>query len=347
MKPARFFLGLLALSFSADASAQDPVTLPKVSVTANVPLLKVAEHRMLEKRFAPAAVTDGRYLYFIGGQDAGGAPLDSIERFDPETGKSEPFARLQTARLWHRAVVHQGKIFVLGGATPAFQKSAMRRLQSPGRILSPLMLCAEVETVDLATGRVGKMPPMPTPRKEFGCVVIGGKIHVLGGQRFYKEKSSCTNSVDIFDPAAGEWTTGVPMIKPLISDAVLVDGSTIVVPGGYDGSVASEVVQAYDPTQGSWGLIPSLCKQSSAHSVVVLGSHLFLFGNYSNPGELIAYDLATKVSETFTLQYTPARHAAAVALNGRIYVAGGKEQIDSTPLDSIQVFAPPPRKTAP
>ncbi len=137
------------------------------------------------------------------------------------------------------------------------------------------------------------------------------------------------------------------MIKPVVSDAVFVEGPLIIVPGGYDGSVASNEVQVYNPAQGSWGFMPSLCKRSSAHSVVLFGSFLFLFGNYSNPEELIAYNLATKTSETFTLQYTPARHAAAVALNGRIYVAGGKERIDSIPLDSIQVFAPPSRKAAP
>jgi hypothetical protein len=347
MKPARLFLGLLTLSFFASARAQDSVALPKVSVAANVPLIKVAEHRMLEKRFAPAAVTDGRYLYFIGGQDASGALLNSIERFDPETGKSEPFARLQTARLWHRAVVHQGKIFVLGGATPAFRKGSLRSLQPAGRPLSPLVLCDKVETVELATGHVGSMPPMPTPRKEFGCVVIGGKIHVLGGQHLYKERSSCTSSVDVLDLASGGWAPGVPMLKPVASEAVLVDGPFIIVPGGYDGSAASDEVQIYNPAKGNWSFLPSLCKESSAHSVVSFRNHLLLFGNYSHPGELIAYDLATKTSETFTLQYTPSRHAAAVALAGRIYVAGGKRQIDGIPLDSIQVFASPPRRAAP
>jgi hypothetical protein len=49
-----------------------------------------------------------------------------------------------------------------------------------------------------------------------------------------------------------------------------------------------------------------------------------LFGDYGSPERLLAYNLKTRESETFTLRYTAARDTAVVAAGGRMYVIGGK-----------------------
>jgi hypothetical protein len=131
------------------------------------------------------------------------------------------------------------------------------------------------------------------------------------------------------------------------SDAAIVTGPFIVLPGGYDGSLALDKVEAYNPRENKWIILPPLCRDSSAHATVFFGRYLFLFGNYAAPEELIAYDLSTKTSQAFTLQYTPARHTAAVALGDKIYVIGGKPYKYSVPLDSIQVFKLRPKTAAP
>ena len=202
-----------------------------------------------------------------------------------------------------------------------------------------------VEVIDLATRKVTHAPEMPDARAQFGCVVRDGKIYVIGGQRPYRHYLTAhTNTVKIFDPATNKWSDGVPMPTPRDSQGVLVDGDVIVVPGGFDGRQPRDEVEVFNPADNLWRILPPLCRPTSAHSLVFLDHYLFLFGDYAFPGELVAYDLRAKLSEIFTLHYTPARHTAAVVHEGKIYVIGGRPYGVSDPLRSIQVFTLRPKQ---
>jgi hypothetical protein len=121
-------------------------------------------------------------------------------------------------------------------------------------------------------------------------------------------------------------------------------GPWIVAAGGYNGIPLDEV-EVFSPRAEAWFRLPPLCHAVSAYSSVVMGHYLFLFGNYSNPSELVAYNLFTKKSEAFSLRYKAARHTAAVIVQGRIYVIGGRVTATSRPVNYIQVFAPTPEAT--
>ena len=336
------------------ADAAPPQVLPKVTVSADVPLIKVAEFRMRERRFAPAAVAHKDSLYIIGGLVSDGNLSNSIERLDVRTGQSEIVARLRIPRLWHRAVVVGDKIYVLGGMTTGIGatdhathlESAMRLNRRVPQIVEMPMaqigLDVEdsVEIVDLVSGTVSPGPKMPDPRSQFACVKLGGSLYVVGGRRVFRGKLSCTNTTEILDLAQSNWRQGAPMPTAQETDGAVVDGGFIVVAGGYTGLHPTSEVNVYDPRDGTWRTITPLCRSTSAHAVVFFGSYLFLFGDYETPERLLAYNLKTKQSEIFTLGYTAARHTAAVVNDGRFYVVGGKEIRDSDPLDLIQVFAP-------
>jgi hypothetical protein len=366
-------MAALNMTGAAPAEPEPPVVLPKVTVTAQVPLVKVAEFRMREHRYAPAAVTDGRYIYIIGGHDDKGNVLDTVERFDPRTGVSEDFAKLHKARFWHQAVWHQGKIYVLGGSMmdskvssqmsppPPFiddlrasptaraqtridDREELERISAMEHLASGVSM----EIIDLATRQVTPGPAMPDPRSQFGCVTLGGELYVIGGRKPRAQGFSWSNTVPIYSMATGQWRNGLPMPTPRgATQGAVVAGPFIVVPGGFNGQRVLDNVEAFNPRENAWIILPPLCRDSSAHAVVFMGNYLFLFGNYEAPGELIAYDLRTKKSEAFTLQYTPARNAAAVVLDGKIYVIGGRAYKYTEELDCIQVFAPPPKNAAP
>ncbi|ACB73858.1 Kelch repeat-containing protein [Opitutus terrae] len=385
-------LGLLMLApFAARALttekklASPALQLPQLSVPANVPLQKVAELRMLEPRFAPAAVAHGNFIYIIGGSGRNDAPLASVERFDVRTGRSEPFTTLQTPRLWHQAVLVGDKIYVLGGdslngISPSWPSPSLHGPVSidadtdeigarwaarewvqfgpttPYRPFpsSPLLYASapqparpgrnplsSVEIIDLATGATAAGPALPKPRTNFACAAVGRHIFVIGGRTLSAAGPIVSNRVFILDTASATWTEGAPT-PHVRSDAAaaVVSGGFILVSGGYRRPFALDAVDVLNPRTGHWTEIAPLTRPTSAHSLVFFGHQLFLFGDYDNPGELIAYDLNRKTSETFTLQYKASRHTAAVVANDQIFVIGGRTNRYQPPTDLIQVFAP-------
>jgi hypothetical protein len=357
---ARRFIVAFALLGSALASVaeSEPQVLPKVTVSAGVPLVKVAEYQMLEPRYAPAAVARGDFIYIVGGLNAIGTASNSVERLDVHTGRTEIVAHLRVARQWHRAVMVGEKIYVLGGATPGSVSGSLdyfRVLESAvsaghrtnSIVLPPSVadgggvdLEASVEIVDLATGKVSRGPTMLEPREQFACVETDGQIYVLGGGRIYRGKFSFTNTTEILDVAKNQWRQGVPMPRPRSTDGAIVDGGFIVVAGGYDGFISSDAVYSFELRTGTWRTNTPLCRSTSAHSVAFLGNYLYLFGDYTAPELLLAYNLKTKESETFTLGYSAARHTAAVVADGRIFIIGGTAGKNLPMLRTIQVFAP-------
>jgi hypothetical protein len=291
-------------------TSEAPEVLPEVTVSAGVPLIKVAEFQMRERRQAPAAVAHNGLVYIIGGLIKTGTASDSIERFDPRTGRSEIIAHLQGARMWHRAVVVGDKIFVLGGAKPYGS--------------SGVDLRKSLEIFDLSTGTVSSGPDMPEPRSQFACVEAGGQIFAIGGRLYDRGLYSFTDTTAVLDIANNRWRQGGAMPRPRAADGVALDDGSIVVAGGYDGTVATDAVDVFDLHAGTWRTIKRLCSRTSAHATVLMGNYLFLFGDYGSPERLLAYNLKTRESETFTLRYTAARDTAVVAAGGRMYVIGGK-----------------------
>jgi len=376
------------ISLRAQPRREPPVMLPPVEVTATVPLVKTADYQMHDARWFPAAVVAGDFIYIIGGTGSDGELLNSVERFDTRTGKSEPFAQLRYGRRAHRAVLVGDKIFVLGGVstrlrapdTPADEAPSSAPDMSasifPGagsdgspppdldvhatidtmdaaiaqaeqntmgvstRDLPANDLDSSVEVIDLATRAVSRAPNMPEARADFACALRAGKIYVIGGARPYKRtlSSSHTNAVQVLDVAANQWSKGVPMPTPRDTVGVLVDGGFIITAGGYDGIKQRAEVEAFNPADGIWRTLPPLAKPVSAESLVFLDHYLFLFGDYAAPGELMTYDLATKRSAAFPLQVKPARHAAAVTLDGKIYLIGGLAAHGTDPVNYIQVY---------
>src|SRR5688572_22187256 len=82
-------------AFSADERSPTggARVLPEVKVSGDVPLVKIGELKMRERRLAPAAAVHGDFIYIVAGSGADTGPLDSIERLNVRTGDSEPFAK--------------------------------------------------------------------------------------------------------------------------------------------------------------------------------------------------------------------------------------------------------------
>jgi len=370
MNPLRSTKGLAAivvlLGCISSLYSEEIKTLKEFTASAQVPIKHTGNFKMLHERFAPAVVAYGPYIYISGGQAADGKILDTVEKFDTRTGKSELIGHLKIARLWHRMVILEDTLIIVGGkydrgdikvnasvdlGTSSAANTSEYTISNPARRIygtaqgtldsekTILAYNETVEAINLKTGMHTLLPPMPEPRANFACVALGKKLYVIGGSERLKNGSlAVTNTTWIFDASTDRWTEGTPMPTPREADATLVTGPFIVIAGGFDGRLTRDEVQAFNPLTNTWSSLPSLIRPQSAHTSAFLNHFLLLFGDYSNPEEILSYDLITKKSEVFTLGFEPTRHAASAVVGEQIYIFGGKNAADTTPLDLIQVY---------
>ena len=308
-------------------------------------LVKVGDFHLKTARFGAAAVAGGDYVYVIGGDNESGY-LGDIERFDIRTHEVVRLTDRLTARRYHGAVLAGDKIYVFGG-------------QRVNPLPDSEMMEGSVDVYDLATGRITQGTPMPTPRCFAATVLFKNKVYVIGGAYLHGNAFVQTGLMEIFDLATGAWSTGPAMPTARECRAAVVD-DFILVPGGYRSRARVAQVEFFVVPENAWKKLPELCEPVSANSVAFLGSQLFLFGNFSDEKDVVAYDLRTRASQVIQPGYLPARHTAAVVHAGRIYVVGGGlvehtaavvhagriyaaggdlVQGSLKPLDYIQVFA--------
>jgi serine/threonine protein kinase/N-acetylneuraminic acid mutarotase len=110
-----------------------------------------------------AAVSDGTYVYAIGGRflsaDKNSA---AFERFDPQSGTWTKLVGMPTPRGSYGATFIDGRIVVVGG-------------EEPTRVLGV------AEMYDVADGTWTTLPPMPTPRHAEVVATVGNTVYCIGG----------------------------------------------------------------------------------------------------------------------------------------------------------------------
>ena len=110
-----------------------------------------------------AAVSDGTYVYTIGGRFlASDKNSAALERFDPGSGKWTSLAGMPTPRGSYGATFIDGRIVAVGG-------------EEPTRVLGV------AEMFDIATGKWSTLPPMPTPRHAEAVATVGNTVYCIGG----------------------------------------------------------------------------------------------------------------------------------------------------------------------
>jgi serine/threonine-protein kinase PknK len=110
-----------------------------------------------------AAVSDGTYVYTVGGRflssDKNSAAL---ERFDPQSGQWTKLVGMPTPRGSYGATYIDGRILAVGG-------------EEPTRVLNV------VEMYDISEAKWSTLPPMPTPRHAEVVATVGNTVYVIGG----------------------------------------------------------------------------------------------------------------------------------------------------------------------
>jgi N-acetylneuraminic acid mutarotase len=135
-------------------------------------------------RASASAVTDGTYIYIVGGL-IGGNPTNTVYRYDPIANSYTTMAAIPVASGYPVVAYLSGKIYHIGGC--------------PGNCSSGT---PRVDVYTLATNTWGSGPPYPIPVAMASVVVSSGFIYVAGGA---DQTGQATSRTYRLDPTTNVW----------------------------------------------------------------------------------------------------------------------------------------------
>jgi N-acetylneuraminic acid mutarotase len=276
-----------------------------------------------------ASVVSGEFVYVIaGGNDRGVPPLSDVQaaRIQPDgaLGPWMPTTPLPETRQDHAAVVHQNRLYVLGGFGSAGVSSEVLSARiNPDGTLGPWM----------------PTTPLPDPQYEHTAAVIQGHVYVVGGGMgggpFFGFSPKVYHAPIQADGSLGAWRTGPALPSGRAYHASVAFNQHVYVLGGVsDGGMRNDVLSlpvAQDGTPGVWRTEATQFSDVR-HNFTALehqGS-IYVMGGAGAPTiwndvQYAPIDAAGRVGIwSQTTPFAGPRYAnAAVARNGRLYVIGG------------------------
>ncbi len=201
--------------------------------------------------------------------------------------------------------------------------------------------------------------PAPIGRMEAQGVVARDprdnkeRLYIFGG--FSNDHYEVTLRSDAYDPATDTWTRIADMPEGITHAAVVADGSTIYLVGGYLGhhpGGAIDRVYKYDLINDRWSLGPPLPAVRSAGAAAIVSRNLhFVAGATRTAGTeddtdqgdhwVLALDGGSTWDRRRSIP-TPRNHTIGRTLNGKIYVIGGQNNTNEEfgNLSIVEVYDP-------
>ncbi len=198
-------------------------------------------------------------------------------------------------------------------------------------------------------------PADPLPHAEWGAgsaLLHDGRVLVAGGA-FGSSSNSATDSVTIYDPASGRWSSGTHMLQPRAYPMMvtLADGSVLAA-GGSLNLQPLDTAERYYPDNGTWVAAGRLTVPRTQGTLTLLNDGRVLAvggGIEGSPGW--ASTSSTEIFDPKTDLWSPAApmsvsrayHTATLLGNHEVLVAGGATTYsgtDGTVTDTAEVYSP-------
>ena len=263
-------------------------------------------------RYSFTAVSDGTYLYLLGGLNQNGIPTATLWRYDPATNTyntSLPPYTIPT--YWHASAYLNGKIYRIAG-----------------RGITGTDYHVEVYTI--ATNSWSMAGNLPGADKMLMAAALDGYVYAGGG-----DGRPCYR----YDPMTDTWTfiASLPVIRSLAaSDAY---NGRWVLAGGDVGFAISNSVIAYDPVTNTWTSLPDMLQANDQLVGATVGQAFHVLGGSTDNEQFIQSPCATPSvtpTPTATPTCTPSRAwverapypiavsgNAVVSVGGAVYSFGG------------------------
>jgi N-acetylneuraminic acid mutarotase len=227
-----------------------------------------------------------------------------------------------------------------------------------------------------ATAALAQMPqspwkkaaPFPEPDEELYGVTVHGKLYVIGG--WGDGKAAGINYE--YDPATDKWTKKRSMPRPAHHAALAAANDKIYVVGGFVPPQDTQIpvggawqpiddAWEYDPAADSWKSLPSVPGKRGSALAVQVGGKIYVIGGvttvegskdpfftFFGPARVLTtndvYDPATNKWESRKPMSVARNHAFGGAVNGKIYVIGGRTGhgfiLSATNTDVVEEYSP-------
>jgi len=282
-----------------------------------------------------AAWLDGA-LYAVGGFDARGATIASVERWRPGDDAWLSVAPLPVAVNHPAAGVVDGRLVVVGGYRGPF-------LANP---------TDAVQVYDPAVDAWTLAAPLPTARGGLAATVLDGRLYAIGGAR----DGLSVSDIAAYDAAADAWTTLAPMPTPRDHLGVAALGGRVHALGGRTGGhdhgagdpFTLTTHEVYDPEADAWTAAADMPTGRSGHALAELDGCLYAFGGEGNRAasdgmfdEVERFVASSGAWERLGAMPTPRHGMGAVSVDGRVLVPAGGVVAGMGATDHADAFTPP------
>jgi N-acetylneuraminic acid mutarotase len=326
----------------------------------------VTNSPMTTARFDHTATLLPNGKVLVAGGFIGLSYTNSAELYDPATGTWTPTGSMNVPRIGHTAtLLMNGKVLVAGGGDFGLYSSAELYDPVSGTwTLTGTMNCARGKHTAtlLPDGRVlvsGGTAQGAVPTAEIydpasqtwvatgemnvrrsahtATLLASGFVLVVGGLPT-NGSVVATSSVEIYDPASGNWTltNGLNTARSSHTATLLANGQVFAA-GGVDSSgTALSTAELFNPVSGIWTQTNVLFMARSYHTAALLpNGQLLLAGGVSGTNTLTnaeIYDPVVGTSTATAGMTTPHGFGSATLLaNGKVLGGGGRQVIESPP----------------
>jgi len=180
-------------------------------------------------RYAASAVTDGTYIYVLGGADSNNTPTSTLWRYDPGANSYVTLASFTTATAGQAAVYLNDAIYRIAGSTD----------------LENGISTATVEVYAIATNTWAPAANYPQSVFALAALPLNGYIYTAGGNQYLGDSAKTYR----YDPNSGIWDDGpiADLPGPMSGMAGALYNGNWILAGSQGGSAL-----AWSPAANEW-----------------------------------------------------------------------------------------------
>ncbi|XP_006821183.2 gigaxonin-like [Saccoglossus kowalevskii] len=222
-------------------------------------------------RVLHSVVSAGGFLFVIGGTDVFGKPLDTGEKYDPQTNSWSAITPMLQKRHVFGLVTIDNHIYAIGGCEDENIKT--------------------MEAYNIYNDTWEMKPPMQITRRKAAYTTMQKKIYVIGGDSG-GQPIQPVDTVECFDPLSQTWSIIAPLKERRFQAFALGVYDRIYVFGGYRNLLCPSAQndlkfchsEVYNTERHGWETLPNdgmctMTTSSGLNGVVHIQGNIYVIGH--------------------------------------------------------------------